>query len=393
MTRIVFVIPTLDRSGAEKQLMLLATGLPRDEFDVRVIALTRGGSYAQELQAAGIPVTVLGKRLRFDPLAAWQLRKELQRTEPDIVHSWLFAANAYTRLAMARSLDGPKVVVSERCVDVWKAGWQLSLDRKLISRTDQLIGNSQAVERFYNDLGYPASHTCVIHNAVTTPIGPVFSRSEFLRQLGYPDDVKLVAYVGRLAPQKRVSDLIWAAQLLRQADSRTRLLIVGDGPERDQLIHYAKQAEAADYVRFLGHREDAASLLHLVDVFWLASDFEGLSNSLMEAMACGKPIVVSDIPPNRELVDHSVQGYRANIGDSVAFAQFTRKLFDDPALTARLGAAGRDRMTRDFSLAAMVEKHIRLYRQLMGTTSTVVNDSQPAAAASPNGSPFTSLGS
>jgi glycosyltransferase involved in cell wall biosynthesis len=373
--RIVFVIPTLDRSGAEKQLTLLATHLPREEFDVQVIALTRGGPYAETLTAARVPVTVLGKQFKGDPRAAWRLRREIKTTRPDIVHSWLFAANAYTRLVSPRGPGAPRLVVSERCVDVWKSGWQLALDRRLIGRTDRLIGNSQAVAKFYADLGYPEDRLAVIPNAVEAPPLPDCPREQFLQQLGYPADVKLVAYIGRLAKQKRVTDLIWAAQLLRQADPRVRLLIAGDGPERDALLHYARQVEVTEFVRFLGHRDDAASLLHLVDAFWLASDFEGMSNSLMEAMACGKPVVVSNIPPNRELVDHGRQGYLIDLADSVGFAQYTRKLFDDPALSAQLGQAGRDRMTTEYSLTTLVEKHVQLYRQL--TTPSAVRPVDP----------------
>ncbi len=397
MLRIALVIPTLDRSGAEKQFTLLATHLPREQFEVHVVALTRGGPYADDLAAAGIPVTVLHKRLRFDPVAAWRLRAFLRRLQPDVVHAWLFAANAYVRLVLPRrtgtdrvparsplsipavqsvplpphpSPTVPRLVVSERCVDTWKSGWQLWFDRRLIPRTDRLIANSRAVAEFYQQVGYPAERVSVIPNAVVPPPPPPVPREEWLRQWGWPPETRLILSVGRLAKQKRVQDVLWGCQLLRQADRRTRLAIVGDGPERDRLFEYARQIEVAEYVRFLGPRDDAASLLHYADVFWLASDFEGMSNSLMEAMACGKPVVVSDIPPNRELVTHEREGYVVPVGDGVAFAQFTRKLFDDPALAARLGSAGRRRMAEEFNLDRMVQAHVRLYQHLHSAPPT-----------------------
>lgn len=399
MHRIALVIPTLDRSGAEKQLTLLATHLPREEFEVQVVALTRGGPYAKDLSAAGIPVTVLQKRLRFDLVAAWRLRSLLQRLQPDVVHTWLFAANAYVRLVLPRRTlpppaSGrspppqadpqashlaapppalrPRMVVSERCVDAWKSGWQLWLDRRLIHRTDRLIANSRAVAEFYQQLGYPAERVTVIPNAVVPPPPPALPREAWLKQWGWSPETKLILWAGRLARQKRVQDILWGCQLLRQADPRTRLAIVGDGPERDRLFEYARQIEVADYVRFLGPRDDAASLLHYADVFWLASDFEGMSNSLMEAMACGKPVVVSDIPPNRELVTHEREGYVVPIGDGVALAQFTRKLFDDPSLAVRLGSAGRRRMAEEFPLDRMVQAHADLYRSLLSPSPPVL---------------------
>lgn len=369
MIRLTLLIPTLDRSGAEKQLTLLATGLPRDEFAVDVLALTRGGPYADILRACDIPLTILDKRHKLDLTAFRRLRTSLRQHPPDILHTWLFAANAYGRLAAGRQ-PTMRLVVSERCVDSWKAGWQLRLDRRLIARTDRLIGNSQSVADFYIAQGFPAERVSVIHNGLDLPGRPpslAERRAALLRELNLPDDARLVGFVGRLARQKRVSDLLWAIQLLRQADERSYLLLIGDGPERADLEQFAHDVECRAHVRFLGHRDDAADLMCLLDVFWLASDFEGLSNSLMEAMANGLPVVVSNIPPNRELITHGTEGYLVDTGDGVGFAQFTLRLFNDTGLRARLGAAGRDRIRDQFSVQRMIAAHATLYRQLLAT--------------------------
>jgi len=361
--RLALVIPTLDRSGAEKQFALLAAGLPRDEFQVEVVALTRSGPLEADLGDAGIPVHVLGKRWRFDPAPVLRLRRWLGEKRPDIVHSWLFAANTAVRLALPRK-DRPRVIVSERCVDSWKSGWQHWLDRRLWPRTDRMVGNSQSVADFYAGQGIDRERIVVIPNGVSVPPAPATMRSKFLSGLGLPAEARIALYVGRLAKQKRVQNLLWAAQLLRQSLPEFRLLLVGDGPDRAELEQYARDVEVGKFVQFLGHRPDAASLLHHADVFWLASDFEGMSNSIMEAMACGKPCVVSDIPPNRELVLHDQTGYRINVGDSVGFAQFTSRLLENPDLAQQLGSAGAARMAAEFGVPRMIERHIDLYRSL-----------------------------
>src|SRR5262249_27899614 len=119
MLRVLQLIPTLDRSGAEKQMVMLAKGLSRDRFQVEVAALTRPGPLAAELRAAGIPVTVIGKSLKFDPMTLARLVKYLKASSFDIVQTWIFAANTYGRVA-ARLAGVPVVVVAEMAVDLWK---------------------------------------------------------------------------------------------------------------------------------------------------------------------------------------------------------------------------------------------------------------------------------
>jgi len=120
MKRILQIIPTLDRSGAERQLCLLACGLPKDEFDVHVCALTRGGPLEAPLKAAGVPLTVIGKPLKVDPAAFWRMKRHIQALQPDLVQTWIFAANSYGRGA-ALAAGARRIVASERCVDTWKA--------------------------------------------------------------------------------------------------------------------------------------------------------------------------------------------------------------------------------------------------------------------------------
>ena len=364
MVKVVLVIPTLDRSGAEKQFTLLATGLPRDGFDVHAVALTRSGPYAEPLQAAGIPLTVLNKRLRFDPVSLWKLRALVRRLDPDVLHSWLFAANAACRMIAGRQ-PRPQVVVSERCVDSWKSGWQLWLDRRQIHRTARLVANSAGVADFYRDLGVPDDRLTIIPNGIEIPTALVTDREAILEELGIPPGTRIVGYAGRLARQKRVRDLVWAMQLLKQLTDRVCLLIIGDGPERRRLEDLSRHLNCDHLIRFTGHRQDAGRLIRLLDVFWLASDFEGMSNSVMEAMAAGVPVIATDIPPNRELVCDGETGYLVGVKDAVGFAQFTDRILADDALASRLGAAGRQRMQQQFSVAGMVDAYARLYRDLV----------------------------
>ncbi len=360
MTRIAFVIPTLDQSGAERQLMLLATGLPRDEFQIKVIALNRGGPFADELRAAGIECEVLGKRFRCDPLTYMRLRASLKSFQPDTVQSFLFSANSYVRLPGIVP-SSCKVIVSERCVDSWKSGWQLWLDRKLISRTAAMTANSESVADFYAGIGIPRDRIAVIPNAM--PLVPAeMSRDQALKLLGLEPHHRVVGFVGRLAAQKRLTDVVWAFQLLHQLVDNVRLVLIGEGPECDTLADIVQGFGCGDKIVFAGHRRDAYSLMTAFDAFVLASEFEGMSNSLMEAMSLSIPCVVSDIAPNLELITHEQTGLTFPLGKSPDLTKALARLLQDEPLSKRLGAAAKQHIADNHSVEQMVGRHQELYR-------------------------------
>ncbi|MEO2028766.1 MAG: glycosyltransferase [Fuerstiella sp.] len=359
-------MPTLDQSGAERQLALLARFLLQSEVEVSVIALNRGGFYAQELSRAGVHVDVLEKRFRFDPLTYFRLRQRLHELQPDIIQSFLFSANSYVRLP-GIAPKSSKVIVSERCVDTWKSGWQLRTDRWLSRRMQAMTANSESVADFYaTKAGVPRNLMTVIPNGQPTPpVGAAEPASPSLREeIGLPADARIVGFVGRLAPQKCLADLVWAIQLLYQVIDNAYLVVVGEGPVRDQLAELAQSFDCRDRIIFLGHRTDAAALTKQFDVFCLASSFEGMSNSLMEAMAAAVPVAVSDIPSNRELVEHEQTGLLFPHGDGAAMMKALKRILEDAELAGRLGTAGFSLMSEHHSVEQMVQRHVDLYQEL-----------------------------
>ena len=166
-------------------------------------------------------------------------------------------------------------------------------------------------------------------------------------------------------PFKPPRRTIWAADLLKSARDDSHLLIIGDGPQRWRLERYRDQNEVADRVHFLGERNDVAHILPHLDCLWLASAYEGQSNAIMEAMLAGVPVVATDIPGNRDLVVPGQTGYLVPVGDRAAFARHTHVLLEDRNLAQQMGAAGRLRMQRDFSVDQMISRHAEFYRNLV----------------------------
>ncbi|MAV38629.1 MAG: glycosyl transferase family 1 [Planctomycetaceae bacterium] len=368
MKCILHIIPTLDRGGAEKQLSLLTTRLPRDRYDVHVALLTRSGPLHQVMRRHQVPVIEINKKWKFDPAAYWRLRRAIAKLRPALVHTWLFAANSYGRQA-AIACGVPRIVAAERCVDRWKDWYELAIDRRLARRTDRIVANSSGVREFYTQHGLPADKFAVIPNGVD--VAPVASADDAgqgqndHRPQGIPETGHLVVAIGRLWPQKRYKDLIWAAHLLYAARGNVHLLIVGDGPQRWRLERYTRQLRATDYVHFLGQRDDVDRLLPVCDCLWLGSGYEGQSNAILEGMANRLPVVATDIPGNRDLVVDRQTGFLVAVGDRAGFARRTQQLLDDRQLAARLGMTGQQRVLKEFSVDRMVQRHTELYEELL----------------------------
>lgn len=363
--RILQIIPSLDRAGAEKQMCLLAKGLPRDEFEVHVCALTRGGPMEADLAEAGIPPVVIGKRWKLDPQAYWRLKAHVTDIQPDLIHTWMFAANAYG-FAAARACGVKNLVLGQRCVDPWKSRLQLTLDRAMAQRCSRVVVNSEGVRDFYVQHGTPAERVRMIPNGVALPAPPTTTRHQLLAELGLPENSRLIGLVGRLWPQKRVKDAIWAADLLKVIHDDVHLLVIGDGPQHDRLRRFRDQCHIRDKVHFLGERGDVPRILPHFDVLWSTSGYEGQSNVILEALAAGVPVVATDIPGTRELVISGTTGYLVPVGDRAAFARHTERLLNDASLAAQFVAAGRDRVQCEFSIAKMIERHVELYREVLG---------------------------
>ena len=380
MIKVLQIIPTLDQSGAEKQMTLLAKGLPRDRFESHVAVLTRTGPLAAELEAADIPYTLINKKAKIAPVAWARLLRLIRKIKPDIVHTWLFAGNSYGRAA-ALACKVPVVIAGERCVDPWKGRSHFIIDRYLAKKTDAIVTNSNGVVDFYSQNGIDADKFEVIPNAVVLPtqndksVGTL-TRPQVFEELGIAPAKHLIGMVARLWPQKRITEAIWAADMLKFAGEDFQFVIFGDGPQADELVRYRNSICINDRVHLLGHRSDVARFMPHFDLLWCTSAYEGQSNSILEAMSFGVPVIASDIPGNRDLVEHEVTGFlTSECGDdfrrrSRILVRRTTQLFENPAQRTELGQAAAKRIAEHFSLEQMISRHAEFYEKTLARKSS-----------------------
>ncbi|MCX7681256.1 MAG: glycosyltransferase, partial [Anaerolineae bacterium] len=296
---ILHLITDLTTGGAQKALLRLLAHLDRSRFSPSVACLYGGyGTIARQMRALGIPVTDLGMTARWRWDAFWRLFRLLRRERPAILHTWMFHANIPGRL-LGRLAGIPIVISSERTMGQ-EARWRYCLDRLTVPLADRVVCVSQTVADFFvREVGLPQYKIVVIPNGLDLrAFEGLPARQEARAALGLPTGRILVGTVARLVPVKRLDVLLQALVSLPEADA----LLVGDGPERVWLEALSQELKLAGRVHFAGQQDDVRPWLAAMDAFVLSSDWEGLPNVVLEAMACGLPVVATAVGGVAEVV-------------------------------------------------------------------------------------------
>jgi glycosyltransferase involved in cell wall biosynthesis len=364
--RTLFVIDELDIGGTEQQILEIVRRIDRDRFEPYVCCF-RHGRKAQEIEALGVPLLHEPKRLKADPGLVLRLANVMRRERFDIVQTYLWTANTWARLA-ARIAGVRWLVASERNVDIWEERYKRVIGRLLARSTDRIIANSEAVRQYLlNRGGLAGDKVVTIYNGVNldrfrAPCDPRVRR----RELGIDDEVVLAGCVARVEPAKDHATLLQALALISNRVPRLHLVIVGGGSEEPRLRRMARELGIGERVHFTGFRTDAAEWLQSVDISVLSSVKEGLSNTLLESMAAGKPVVATDVGGNAEVIVENETGYLVPPRRPTELGAALARLACSRELTAALGAAGRRRADGVFSVRAMVERTEQLYLDLVG---------------------------
>jgi sugar transferase (PEP-CTERM/EpsH1 system associated) len=358
------VLLSLRAGGLENGVINVINGLNRGEFLSTVCCLQRTGEFARRITDERCQVLEFGLRPGNDPRLVWRLARAYRTLRLDIVHTR--NAEAFFYGALAARLAGLPVVHSEHGRTFPEKWHRALLQRWLLRRTAAAFAVSrQLAEEMVAEIGVAPGSFKVIYNGVDTAR---FARAASRGPREHRGDDVLIGSVGRLAAVKNYPLLLQAVARL-PPDLPWRLVLVGDGPERASLEQTIAELGIGARVSLLGHRDDVAELLGGLDIFVLPSISEGMSNTLLEALAAGVAVIASDVGGNREIIEADRSGLLFPPGDPQAAAQAIGRLAADPQTRARLARAGRQRAATTFGLGTMLSAYEDLYRSVWRTKS------------------------
>lgn len=382
-TKILHVVHSLAVGGLENGLVNLVNRLDPKRFQHTVCCLTSAGKFSRRIEGRDVEVIELhqaSSKFRFPIL---QLAEIFRKIAPHISHTrgW----STIDAVFAAKLARVPRIVHGEHGrehADAEGRSWKRNNIRRvagcLVDRyvvvcdffrpwLQRYCGvNDRKIVYIPNGVDTTKFHPIVDRRVNPGPSEPMKSQSnyELRRLLGLPVDSFLVGSVGRLDPVKDFPTLLKGFRNIDSKGASVKLVIVGDGPARVQLSDLCRELGLHSSVLWLGERSDIAALLRCFDVFVQTSIFEGMSNTILEAMASGLPIIATDTGGNPELVTDGRNGLLIQVGDVGKLAYGIEQLLFDEPLRLRYGATSRELAENRFDLARMAQQYSEMYEGL-----------------------------
>jgi len=354
------VVLSLNPGGTERLVVELIRRL-RGELSMAACCLDAAGAWGAGLRDEHIAVEALDRQPGFHPTLGHRIARIVDRRKIDVIHCHHYSPFVYSCVA-ALLRPSVKIVFTEhgRLSDAPPSAKRRFANRLLARVPNQVFTVSGDLRQHIVAEGFPAAQVGVIYNGID--IGPRPSpadRDRVRHELGVASGTFVVATVARLDPVKDLAVLVRAVAAVNRA-TPALLVVVGDGDERRALEQAAQDADAGASTRFLGHRDDARAILAGCDAYANSSISEGVSLTILEAMAAVLPVVATRVGGTPEVVDDSC-ALLVPSRDADSMAAALLELARHPGRRAQLGEAGRERVERRFTLDRMVREYRDAY--------------------------------
>lgn len=360
------------QAGTEGQLLQLIQHLDRSRYEPAITVL-RNSEYIKR-NPFPCPVRVLGITRLASMAAIFKVLRyalSLRRENYCLVHCFLNDSSLIGPPLLR--LFGIRMVVSRRDLGFWYTPWNLAVLRIAALFVDRYVANSQAVKGVVQQREWvPGEKISVIYNGCAARLEQGEQVADLTKRYGIPDSAPLIGIVANLRPIKRIDTLLAAFALIGNRFPKARLMIIGDdGPSqqgrsmRGELESLAGQLGVSRRVIFTGRLDDPAPLINQFTVAVLCSESEGFSNSIIEYMQAGRPIVCTDIGGNPELIQDGYNGFLVPVRDANALADRLLRLLSDRNLACRLGETARDAVLNHYTPTRMVTEQMACYDKIL----------------------------
>jgi len=371
------VTHSLAVGGSEQLAAAIAGAGAQHQIRMSICALNCGGGLEASLRNAGVSTHVIGRRSGIQPAVIVGLAKLFRREKVTVVLTHHLGQLLYS--AIGARLAGARLLHVEHEFYTLASIRAKRLLRLAGGLAERVIGVTDEVVRFLLDeVRLPSPKVSLIRNGVdTSRFRPPASHER--EALGIPPGRPIIGTVGRLDPAKDHRTLIAAFRAIVTVAPDVVLVIIGEGPMRFGLERDVKQHGLGESVRFLGERFDVPTLLPSLDVFVLSSVNEGLPLALLEAMACARPVVVTDVGGVAGVVNKGRAGVVVAPGDVDGIARAVIGLLRDPVRAAELGAAGRMVVEQHYDLRSTIDNYLALCRKPLPRAAGVTDCSAGAS--------------
>jgi glycosyltransferase involved in cell wall biosynthesis len=362
--------------GGQNQALLTVLGL-RTRGHRALLVAHPDGELAKRA-AEGHDLVRLAPAHEVDFAAGFRFSRILRSLEPDVVHAHdpHGVSMAAMALSTMRASRRPLLVAARR-VDFHLK--QNAFSRWKYKQVDLMICSSHAIRTMAIRDGVPADRAVTVYEGIDVDRIVAAPAADVHKELWLPKRAPIVGNIAALVPHKGQRFLVEAAPRIVRALPDTQVLILGDGQLRQALQQQIKALGLEHHVRLVGFRPDVLALLKGFDVFVMSSVTEGLGTSILDAMAASRPVVGTAAGGIPEAIEHGVTGLVVPPQQPAALADAVLTLLNDPALRARMGAAGLERARAMFTVDRMVDETIAAYEGAVGRPHAAGNGSPPPA--------------
>lgn len=364
MIKILYVTFGLEGGGGiERQLYELIRNLDKDKFEIHLVTMSPPSFYDDKIKEQVKSLNYVIRKKKFDFLSSYKIINLIRTINPDFIHSFDLMTSILSFLAAKFSFSEVIFINGSIRNAPTFFGIKDKISRSILNFSDVVIGNNIAGLKIFKQFGL--ENKFLIYNGFDFNRVPIISKSEARKKVGFESDIFYISMVAGIKKYKDHKTLLNAVRLVK--NDKIIFNVVGDGENKGKLIELAEKFGIIKYLNFMGSRSDVEYILKASDVSVLCSakfHGEGISNSILESLACGTPVIATDNGGTKEIIENNSNGFLIECGDAEKLAEKIEFLYKNKETLTKFAEAGKKTIKEKFSLENLVSNYSNLYINL-----------------------------